>query len=158
MAHTYKVSTYVVDPHDYYPGAEAIRDTLISAFTNCITHQEHITMSMPWEWDDDCPENFGNCDLADLDARFARRVDNPGDHFVIVPGQLYRHFKGHIVKVLAVADDTEQANTSYVIYEHMGNHRVWARPVEMFCSLVDKEKYPKVEQKYRFELVKNEGV
>lgn len=67
-------------------------------------------------------------------------------------GKIYRHFKGHIVKVLAVAEHTETGEI-LVIYEHEESKKIWARPYDMFNSLVDKEKYPDVKQKYRFESV-----
>ena len=40
-----------------------------------------------------------------------------------------------------------------VVYEDMDRKICWVRPYEMFNSLVDKEKYPNVEQEYRFELI-----
>ena len=30
---------------------------------------------------------------------------------------------------------------------------MWARPIDMFSGVVDQEKYPDVEQRYRFELI-----
>lgn len=65
-------------------------------------------------------------------------------------GKTYKHFKGHIVKVISIAKHTE-TEEMFVIYEHDEN--IWARPYDMFNSLVDKEKYPNIEQEYRFEEV-----
>ena len=67
-------------------------------------------------------------------------------------GKKYRHFKGHIIKVISIAEHTETTE-KLVIYEHLGDNRIWARPYDMFNSLVDREKYPDVEQEYRFEEV-----
>lgn len=60
----------------------------------------------------------------------------------------YRHFKGNIITVIAIAKHTETME-QLIVYEH-GN-QIWARPYEMFLSEVDHEKYPDVKQKYRFE-------
>ena len=65
-------------------------------------------------------------------------------------GKTYRHFKGNIVKVLNIVKHTETLE-DLVIYEHGDN--IWARPYDMFNSEVDHEKYPNIEQKYRFEEV-----
>ena len=60
----------------------------------------------------------------------------------------YRHFKGDIVTVICLAKDSETLKEQ-VVYEH--NNQIWVRDKEMFLSKVDKEKYPEVEQIYRFE-------
>lgn len=67
-------------------------------------------------------------------------------------GKIYRHFKGYIVKVLTIAKHTE-TDEILVIYEHEESKKIWARPYDMFNSLVDKEKYPDSKQEYRFESV-----
>ncbi len=76
----------------------------------------------------------------------------------VVIGGTYRHFKGFIAKVLTVAIHSETQEL-LVVYECTGkgdgNHTpgIYARPIEMFLSEVDHEKYPDVKQKYRFELI-----
>lgn len=65
----------------------------------------------------------------------------------------YRHFKGNIITVLEIAKNTETLE-EMVVYEHDGE--IWVRPMEMFISEVDHEKYPDVEQTYRFELIEDE--
>ena len=71
---------------------------------------------------------------------------------LIKVGKVYKHFKGNVIKVIAIAKNTETME-DLVIYEHQITKEIWARPYDMFNSLVDKEKYPDVEQEYRFEEV-----
>ena len=70
-------------------------------------------------------------------------------------GQLYKHFKGHIYRVIGVAKDCETLREK-VVYENVDNYDLWIRDKEDFLSYVDKDKYPNVEQIYRFELIKED--
>ena len=68
-------------------------------------------------------------------------------------GCRYRHFKGGICLVtdIAVHSETEEP---MVIYKSFNNlDLVWCRPLSMFLSEVDHEKYPDVKQVMRFERV-----
>ncbi len=66
---------------------------------------------------------------------------------------LYRHFKGGCYRVLCLALDTETGVES-VVYQHtIDHHRIYVRPLMMFLSPVDKDKYPESKQEYRFELI-----
>ena len=70
----------------------------------------------------------------------------------VQPGRVYRHFKGDYYLVEALARDSE-TNEPCVIYRKLyGDGGLWLRPLEMFLSKVDKEKYPDCPQEYRFEL------
>ena len=73
-------------------------------------------------------------------------------------GKRYRHFKGKTYKVLHIAYDSETNNDGeprkLVVYQaEYGDNIIWVRDYDMFLSKVDKEKYPEVEQVYRFERI-----
>lgn len=79
-------------------------------------------------------------DLGELD-----RTVNPGD--------VFRHFKGGLYQVIAVATHTE-THEKLVVYQPLfvngnGQKPVWVRPMDMFLSLVDFEKYPDATQPFR---------
>lgn len=68
----------------------------------------------------------------------------------VVVGGTYKHFKGHLIKVIVIAKHSE-TEEKMVVYNHLDTGEIWVRPYDMFLSKVDHEKYPEVEQEYRFE-------
>lgn len=80
-------------------------------------------------------------------------------------GDIVRHFKRewvseesaeYLYKVLAFAQHTETGE-KLVIYEALyPPYKTCARPYSMFMSEVDRQKYPDVQQRYRFEKVETE--
>ncbi|MBR5445926.1 MAG: DUF1653 domain-containing protein [Clostridia bacterium] len=83
---------------------------------------------------------------------------------LFTPGSLVQHFKRetlsdevlaaepmmYLYEIVGIAEDTENG-TEMMIYRALyGSQKMYARPLAMFLSPVDREKYPDIRQEYRF--------
>lgn len=71
-------------------------------------------------------------------------------------GDIYRHFKGKKYRVLDLAVCTETGEDMVVFETVDGSRRVYASFLESFLSALDSGKYPHADQKYRFELCRED--
>lgn len=65
-------------------------------------------------------------------------------------GKKYRHFKGKEYEVIAIGKHSETLEEMVVYKALYGNNDIWIRPLVMFTTKLDKEKYPDINQEYRF--------
>ena len=72
---------------------------------------------------------------------------------VPVSGEFYRHFKGKLYQIVAVAKDCNSGQPLVVYQALYEPYQCWARELREFISPVDREKYPDAKQAYRFERV-----
>ena len=56
-------------------------------------------------------------------------------------GRVYRHFKGDYYLVEGLAHDSESGVPCVIYRKLYGDGGLWVRPLEMFLSRVDREKY-----------------
>ena len=71
----------------------------------------------------------------------------------VVPGEFYRHFKDKLYQIVAVARHWETGDQMVVYQALYGDYKTYVRPLSMFVSQVDREKYPDAGQRWRFERI-----
>ena len=74
------------------------------------------------------------------------------------PKDIYRHFKGNLYQIVAIAAHSETMEEMVVYQELFGQHKTYVRPLDMFMSRVDRLKYPEVSQEYRFQKLEAEDL
>ena len=147
MAKIFRFSGYLVSDREDI-SLEDIYDEINNVGYAEKWQQLHIEQSEEFNLDG---EDKPNCDLALLTRHFQKDADYNFDRPLPQKGEKYRHFKlGKIVTVIGISRHTETEEMS-VVYEYEGH--IWNRPLGMFMSKVDRNKYPNSKQKYRFELI-----
>lgn len=71
------------------------------------------------------------------------------------PQEMYRHFKGNLYQIRCLAKHSETREPMVVYQAMYGTFEIYVRPLSMFMEEVDREKYPDVKQRYRFELLQD---
>lgn len=115
------------------------------------------------------PVSLDREEYEDLDApERVEKKKNAGTSSLkrdIRTGDIVKHFKRewepqestkYLYKVLAVAEHTEMGEMLVVYQALYAPFKICARPYEMFMGEVDREKYPQVKQRYRFERLEAE--
>lgn len=71
-------------------------------------------------------------------------------------GEFYRHFKGMLYQIVAMAKDADTLEDRVIYQALYGSFRIYDRSLNDFMAKLDPEKYPDAAQEYRFERVELE--
>lgn len=149
MAKIFRLSCFLIDK----TGLTSIDDVKAS-IGNILCSSRHVHLEeAEMKSDDFTVLADPNCDLAECQKYFDNTGTTEMNKRPVKVGEVYRHFKGKLVKVIAISQDSEVPGRYNVVYNcGLG---CFNRPYDMFVSEVDHIKYPDVKQKYRFEKVED---
>lgn len=154
-AKIFKFSGYAVDSIDPY-SKDQVKDSLYDwADDQSFQFLQHVHVEEAVLQEDDLDDlSVKNCDLSYCEKHFQKQKSAVSyDRPIPQPGERWKHFKiGKIIEILAVSRCTESPDSFSVIYR-APDGVVWDRPLDMFMSEVDHEKYPENKEKYRFSKV-----
>ena len=60
----------------------------------------------------------------------------------IIVGKKYKHYKGNIYKIIALARHSETME-DMIVYQSIKNHDIWVRPKQMWNEVVDIDNTPR---------------
>lgn len=97
---------------------------------------------------------------------FLEKMSRPDDvEKLLTKGTVVKHFKREMMTTEELQEEPfkylylvnglcthTETGEALVVYTSFSDHKLWARPVDVFISKVDKEKYPDAKQEYRFEI------
>lgn len=76
---------------------------------------------------------------------------------MVVPFQIYRHFKGNLYLVISVALTSSSLEPTVVYMSLSGDSQIWTRPLSEFQSFVPEGKENPTGQRYRFQQITDFG-
>ncbi len=57
---------------------------------------------------------------------------------IIEAGKVYRHYKGNIYKIIALARDSETLE-DVIVYSSLKDSKIWVRPYSMWNEVIDEK-------------------